>query len=783
MKQTTTRIDPTEMVCPVTGKRYLTRPEWFLSSNHHSYRIGVLEGEIILCQSFGRTYVEDVVKYCSTIEAILGEFMQPGRKMVLLEDYTHLSASDNATRQTYIDFHTQHQDDLHGIFFFGLNPFLKLFVRLSRRILPLRFRVEAFNDYHETLAAAYQHLGRAFLFDVVEPSDSRKVWRSATAYATFQSPDADSLVRVALHGSLERRDVASLAHAFESFLASQALGPYRYFLHLDLSDFSRTSFLSLYAAASSFNRLNQLFPAQHHVVSGLSWPQRFAVTALNFSCLRRTSLVPKGVDPATLLGRLPQAATPPSSFPGPSLWNRLNGRFGRDQQENADKLMEFIGGIQWDSEGVATNPYPPENPFHQVAASLLVVKSDFDHLLAERVRREHELEAARLRAEEANRLQARFLANVSHEIRTPLNAILGMGEMLADTPLELQQQELLRTMRQSSQGLLTVINDILDLSRMEAGEFHLSQEPFDPGLVFEDVGRMLGYLAISKGLEWRVHKLGAIPGALRGDPIRIRQVLINLAGNAVKFTERGHVAMEMRRMVSSGGHVILQVRIEDTGPGIPSGRIGELFQPFRQLDGSLSRRHGGTGLGLAIAHNLVRQMGGSLGVESSPSGSVFTFRMHLEEVDPALLKIESSTGTPVELSGRILVAEDNRVNQKVVLGMLRKLGLDADIAENGRVALERLTHHSSEHQLVLMDIQMPEMDGIEAVQRMRQGQAGEHGRRLPVIALTAHAMEGDREQFLRHGMDDYLSKPMRLQDLRAVLERWLGKEHAIEGEN
>ncbi|MBK9578004.1 MAG: response regulator [Fibrobacteres bacterium] len=408
------------------------------------------------------------------------------------------------------------------------------------------------------------------------------------------------------------------------------------------------------------------------------------------------------------------------------------------------------------------------------------MKSDFDHLLAERVRREHELESARLRAEEANRLQARFLANVSHEIRTPLNAILGMGEMLTDTPLEPQQHELLRTMRQSSQGLLTVINDILDLSRMEAGEFHLSQEPFDPALVFEDVGRMLGYLAISKGLEWRVHKLGAIPLALRGDPVRIRQVLINLAGNAVKFTEHGHVAMEMRRIVSSGGQVILQIRIEDTGPGIPSGRIGELFQPFRQLDGSLSRRHGGTGLGLAIAHNLVRQMGGSLGVESSPSGSVFTFRIHLAEVDPSLLKIESSATVPVELTGRILVAEDNRVNQKVVLGMLQKLGLEADVAENGRVALDRLAHHPAEHQLVLMDIQMPEMDGIEAVQRMRQGEAGEHGRRLPVIALTAHAMEGDREQFLRQGMDDYLSKPMRLQELRSVLERWLGKEHALE---
>ncbi|HNY31396.1 MAG TPA: ATP-binding protein [Fibrobacteria bacterium] len=781
MKQTSTRIDPTEMVCPVTGKRYLTRPEWFLSSNHHSYRIGVLDGEIILCQSFGRTYVEDVVRYCSTIEAILGEFLRPGRKMVLLEDYTHLTASDNATRQTYIDFHLQHQDDLHGIFFFGLNPFLKLFVRLSRRLLPLRFQVEAFNDYRETLLAACSRLGLALPLEAAESGGSRKVWRSSTAYATFHPPDKNALVRVTLHGELVRSDVPSLAHAFESFLASLTLGPYRFYLHLDLADFSQTGLIPLLFAATSFNRLDKLFPARHHVVSGLSSLQRLSIMALNLSCLRRTSLVPRGKTATDFIASLPPT---PDSQPGPFLrgswWNRLNSRIGRDQHETAEKLMQFIGGIQWDSEGIATNPYPPSSPFHQVATSLLVVKSDFDHLLAERVRREHELEAAKLRAEEANRLQARFLANVSHEICTPLNAILGMGEMLSDTPLEPQQQELLRTIRQSSQGLLTVINDILDLSRMEAGEFHLSQEPFDPTLVFEDVGRMLGYLAISKGLEWRVHKLGAIPPALRGDPIRIRQVLINLAGNAVKFTERGHVAMEMRRVVSSGGHVVLQIRIEDTGPGIPSSRIGELFQPFRQLDGSLSRRHGGTGLGLAIAHNLVKQMGGSLGVESSPAGSVFSFRLHLPEVDPTLLRLESSTGIPVELSGRILVAEDNRVNQKVVLGMLQKLGLEADVVENGREALQWLANHPSEHQLVLMDIQMPEMDGIEAVQRMRKGEAGDNGRRLPVIALTAHAMEGDREQFLRQGMDDYLSKPMRLQDLRSVLERWLGKEHAPE---
>ena len=763
-----------EMTCPVTGHSYVTRPEWVLSSSHHTYRLGVLDGEIILCQSFGRTYVADVIQYCKTVEAILQEFRRPGRKMVVLEDYTQLGASDNTTRQTYVNFHISHQDDLHALLFFGLNPFLKLFVRLSRRILPVRIMVDSCDDYEDALRHAFRLLGRPLLRNSAPATEGGALWEDSNLAARFQPLDAHKILRISISGELVKGSVPGLFRTFEEFLVRQAPPSNRYFTAVDYSGLESAELSALFACSRELNRLDHLIPPRRHLVVGFSWKWRFLLLAMNLSYLRRLIFVPKGVDlEAFLATHGVSSEMEDGTFFIDGLWRRIRGYFVRDDLAAAQKLMEFIGEIQWDSSATGSNPYHAHHPFHLVAASLLVVKSDFDQLIAERVKREKELDEARQRAEESNRLQARFLANVSHEIRTPLNAIIGMGEMLADTSLEAQQHDLLTTMRQSGQSLLTVINDILDLSRMEAGEFRLSSESFDVAQLLEDVGRMLGYLAINKGLDWKVRKVGDLPVALKGDPIRLRQILVNLGGNAVKFTERGSVTMEVRRCGSSPAGAILKFCVEDSGPGIPADRIGEIFQPFRQLDGSLSRRHGGTGLGLAIAHNLVRQMGGNLGVESTPEGSMFSFRLALPECEPPSVRGDSVTGESVPLSGRILVAEDNRVNQKVVLGLLGKLGVDADVAENGRLALERLAAHPGEYQMVLMDIQMPEMDGLEAVKRLRAGEAGEEGKTIPVVALTAHAMEGDRELFLQQGMDGYLSKPIRMKDLRASLEVWL----------
>ena len=773
-----------DLVCPVTGRAYETRAEWVQGSDHHTYRVGVLDRRIVMCQSFGRSNGDDVRGYCRMMEAILREFHRPGEKLVLLEDYTHLSGTDDSARQPYVEFHLRNQDILHGILFFGLNPFLKLVMRLSRRALPLRFEVEALSSYGEALEAAFRMLGRDLDVSLPAPSQGVSSWSSPQASVDFHSVDSRGVVRCDVRGRFRREDVAAVFEEYERFMATQKLPPHSFCKVVDYSGLVAADLGAMLEMPRRFNRLDRLFPAAKHVLVGVPNKLSYRIAKIFLAQRDRMVLVegPPELEAELALFR-PDAGPQVRASVFARAWKWLRRAFRRDLEENSVKLMEFIGGLQWDSEAKGQNPYPSDHPFHQVANSLLMVKADFDKLIDDRMRREKELESAREKAEEAKRLQGRFLANVSHEIRTPLNAILGMGEMLSDTHLDAQQTDLLRTMRQSSTGLLTVINDILDLSRMEAGEFRLSAEAFDISNVVEEVGRMMGYLASSKGLEWRVRKLGELPQAVRGDPVRLRQVLLNLAGNAVKFTEKGRVSVEVRRMGGGDGSALLHFRVEDSGPGIPSDRMGELFQPFRQLDGSLSRRHGGTGLGLAIAHNLVRQMGGNLGVESSPSGSVFGFRLAFPLAEPSsVVVVESSSGAaPQQLAGRVLVAEDNRVNQKVALGLLTKLGMDAEVVENGRQAIDELRVRASEYQLVLMDIQMPEMDGVEAVLRIRSGEAGEVAAGIPGVALTAHAMEGDRELFLQQGMDDYLSKPIRLADLRTSLEKWIGERHGRKG--
>ncbi|MGJ5817439.1 ATP-binding protein [Paludibaculum fermentans] len=378
------------------------------------------------------------------------------------------------------------------------------------------------------------------------------------------------------------------------------------------------------------------------------------------------------------------------------------------------------------------------------------------------------------KAEEASRAKSEFLANLSHEIRTPIHGIQGMHDLLLDTSLTKSQQEELVIAQDATRHLLALLDDVLDISRIEAGQLTLESEPFDPGRVVRGAVRTFAPKARQQGLEFGC-QLNDLPDRVAGDAIRLRQVLFNLLSNAIKFTNSGRIDVRAWRVQESGGGTRLGFEVRDTGIGIPREKQAIIFESFRQVDGTISRRFGGTGLGLSIAQRLVHEMGGILKVQSAPGrGAAFEFTALFDAVDPGQAGQERDGAAEFDawagdqsLPLRILVAEDNEVNQRLVRRMLEKDGHDVTLVGDGDSAIQ--AWRTSYFDVILMDVQMPGTDGLQAASTIRRAEAGSGSPGIPIFALTAHSMQGDYDRCLHAGMNDCVTKPFSQRDLRNIL--------------